>query len=271
MKHPLDEYLRIEAFPTIWCPGCGNGIVLGAIARALKRAKVDPDKVVLVTGIGCAGRMATYLYTDNAHVLHGRAIPFATGVKLAKPNLKVIVVGGDGDILAIGGNHLIHAARRNMDLLVIMVNNQIYGMTGGQVAPTSPLGAYTTTTPYGNIIERPFNAVKLVAAAGANYVARWTVAHPMQLTLSIEECLKKRGFRFIEVVSICPTIYGRLNKLGGSPNMIKLLRKISVVKKVPPEEAEISADKIVCGVFVSKDEEGYIDRLMKYRERALRT
>ncbi|RLE82199.1 MAG: 2-oxoacid:ferredoxin oxidoreductase subunit beta [Thermoprotei archaeon] len=271
MNHPLDKYLRLEAFPTIWCPGCGNGIILAALARALDKVGVDLDKIVLITGIGCTGRMATYLYTDNAHVLHGRAIPFATGVKLAKPDLEVIVVGGDGDILAIGGNHLIHAARRNMDLIVIMVNNQVYAMTGGQVAPTTPVGAYTTTTPYGNIMETPFNAVKLVSACHPNYVARWTVAHPVQLTMSIERCLRKRrGFRFIEVISTCPTIYGRLNKMGRAPDMIKYLKKVSVIKpKALPEEAELSPSRIVCGVFLDREEEGYIDKLNKYRGEAV--
>ena len=260
----MDEYLRVEELPTIWCPGCGIGIIMGAFVRALKELKIKREEVVVVSGIGCTGRITTYLRMDAAHVLHGRAIPFALGVKLANPKLKVIVIGGDGDILGIGGNHLIHAARRNIDMLVIVVNNGVYAMTGGQVAPTTPKGCRTTTSPYGNV-ERPFNVVSLASSAGATYVARWTTAHPLQLKESIKEGLTRRGFSLIEVFSQCPTIYGRLNNLNGAPAMLRLLAEKSVIKKgIRPEEAVADwGDTIVCGVFVNKVEEEFSERIRR--------
>jgi len=250
-SHPCDKLLRVERLPHIWCPGCGIGIVLHMLIKAIDEANLDPKNVVVISGIGCSGRFSGYIKTDGAHVLHGRAIPFAIGVKLANPKLTVIVVGGDGDIVSIGGNHLIHAARRNIDLKVIMINNMIYGMTGGQLAPTTPKGAYTTTSPQGNI-EEPINAVALAAVSGATFVSRWTVAHPINMKECFKKALKHRGFSFIEVVSDCPEIFGRLN---GIRNPSELIRKIKLISKIrnniDPRDAHMVWDKeIICGDFL---------------------
>ncbi len=188
-----DRYLRTERMPHIWCPGCGVGTATGGLLRAIDRAELNPDKVSVVSGIGCTGRAAGYIRLDSFHTTHGRALPFATGLKLANPELNVVVFSGDGDIAAIGGNHLIHAARRNIDMTVICVNNFNYGMTGGQMGPTTPMGAWSATSPYGNC-ERPFNLPYLVSASGATYVARWTVLHLRELDRSIAEALIKPGF-----------------------------------------------------------------------------
>ncbi|RLF19680.1 MAG: 2-oxoacid:ferredoxin oxidoreductase subunit beta [Thermoprotei archaeon] len=263
-QHPLDDYIRYWMLPTIWCPGCGNGIVLQALARALKELGLRKEEVVLVCGIGCSGRMAMYLDVDTAHTLHGRAIPFAIGVKLAKPHLKVIVVGGDGDLMAIGCSHLIHAARRNVEITTIMINNGVYAMTGGQVAPTTPHGVKTTTTPYGNL-EEPFNAVSLMATSGAVYVARWTVAHPIQLKESIKKAMLKEGFSFIEVISTCPTMYGKFIGLNDPASMIRHLKKISIIKShVDPSKAIIDWNNlIVCGEFIDREREGFTRRIRR--------
>ena len=209
----IEQYVRTDRLPHIWCSGCGIGIAMRAMIEALSQCDVRLDDVVIVSGIGCSGRVAGYAKMDSFHTTHGRAIPFATGLKLGNPKLKVIVFSGDGDLFAIGGNHFIHAARRNMDMTVICVNNFIYGMTGGQAGSTTPPHARTTTTPYGNF-EPPFNLPHLAMACGAVYVARWTTFHVRQLTRSMGEIFKKKGFCFIEVLSPCPTLYERRNKLG---------------------------------------------------------
>src|SRR5512136_1360636 len=205
-QHPMDRFLRQDRLPHIWCSGCGLGTALNCFLGALIKSKLDPDKVAVVSGIGCSGRVAGYVNMDSFHTTHGRAIPFATGLKLANPALKVVVFSGDGDLTAIGGNHFVHAARRNMDLMVVCVNNFTYGMTGGQVAPTTPLGATQTTMPLGNF-EQPFNLPFLADACGAVYVARWTVFHVRQLAKAMLEGLRKKGFVFIEALSPCPTLY----------------------------------------------------------------
>lgn len=210
--HPLHKLLRAEALPTAFCPGCGNGVVAGALLRALIKAGLDLQKSVFVAGIGCAAWIPSpHFRADSLHVAHGRAIPTALGIKLRRPELHVMVIGGDGDLAGIGGNHLLHAARRNADLLVIMVNNFVYAMTGGQVGPTTPQNLPTPTTPYGNP-EYPMDVAGVVAAAGANYVARWTTAHLAQLEKSLLKALALDGFRFVEVVSQCPArVAGRLS------------------------------------------------------------
>jgi len=198
------KYLRHDKkFPHIWCPGCGNGIVLGALIRAIDRSGLKKDDVVLVSGIGCSGRMTVYADFNTLHTTHGRALTFATGIKLSKPSLKVIVIMGDGDATAIGGNHFIHAARRSMDLTAIIINNQIYGMTGGQHSPTTPPGCTTTTTPYGQI-EETFNISELATVAGASFVGRGTVYHAQLLDRLIEKAILKKGFRVVEVLSNVP-------------------------------------------------------------------
>jgi len=249
-SHPLENFLREGMIPHIWCEGCGNGIILNCFVRALNELNADINKVVVVSGIGCIGRLSGYTNTDSYHTTHGRAIAFATGVKLANPELKVVVISGDGDLFAIGGNHFIHAARRNMDIQVICANNFNYGMTGGQYGPTTPLEAWTTTTPYGNI-EHSFNLVHLAAASGAVYVARWTSLHVRRMIESIKKALKKEGFSFIEVISPCPEIYGRRNKMPTGIDMMNWFKKASEIQNYSdPAKAEISPEKIVVGEFV---------------------
>ncbi|MEM2412461.1 MAG: 2-oxoacid:ferredoxin oxidoreductase subunit beta [Candidatus Bathyarchaeia archaeon] len=257
VKHPLAKYLRAAMMPHIWCPGCGNGIILNAFARALDELPLDLDKLVVVSGIGCIGRAAGYINVDSFHTTHGRPIAFATGVKLAKPDLEVVVISGDGDLFAIGGNHFIHAARRNIGIKVICANNFNYGMTGGQVGPTTPLEALTTTTPYGNI-EHPFNLVHLAAASGATYVARWTTFHVRMLTMSIKKMLQRKGFSFIEVLSQCPEIYGRHNNMRTGLEMMEWFRRASVIANFSdPARAEITRDRIVVGEFVEMEKPTY--------------
>jgi len=257
LSHPLEDYLRRRMIPHIWCEGCGNGTILNCFIMALNELKLDPNKVVVVSGIGCIGRISGYTNTDSYHTTHGRAIAFATGVKLAKPELKVVVISGDGDLFAIGGNHFIHAARRNLDIPVICANNFNYGMTGGQYGPTTPLNAWTTTTPYGNV-EHPFNLVHLAAASGAVYVARWTTLHVRRLTESIKKALQKEGFSFIEVITPCPEIYGRYNKMRTGMDMMNWFKQASEIQHYSdPAKAEITPEKIIIGEFVDMEKPSY--------------
>jgi 2-oxoglutarate ferredoxin oxidoreductase subunit beta len=257
LVHPLEGFLRKEMIPHIWCEGCGNGIILNSYVRALDELDLNLDKVVTVSGIGCIGRLSGYTNTDSFHTTHGRAIAFATGVKLANPELKVVVISGDGDLFAIGGNHFIHAARRNVDLQVICANNFNYGMTGGQYGPTTPREAWTTTTPYGNI-EHPFNLVHLAAASGAVYVARWTTIHVRRLKEAIKKALQKDGFSFIEVVTPCPEIFGRYNKMRTGLDMMNWFRRVSEIRNhSDPAKAEITPERIVLGEFVDEEKPTY--------------
>ncbi len=249
--YPLDAYLRTDRLPHIWCPGCGLGIILGCLLRSLLKSGLALDKVAVVSGIGCTGRAAGYIKLDSFHTTHGRAIPFATGLKLANPELKVIVFSGDGDLVAIGGNHFIHAARRNTDITVLCANNFNYGMTGGQLGPTTPLTARTTTSPYGNI-EPPFNIPYLAAASGAAYVARWTTAQVHQLERTITEALLKRGFSLVEVISPCPTYYGRMNSQKTGLEQMRYYRQNSTIKHgINPRQVDIEFNgQIAVGKFV---------------------
>ena len=257
LRHPLQGFLRKGMIPHIWCKGCGNGIILNCFVKALDELNIDLNKVVVVSGIGCIGRISGYTNTDSFHTTHGRPIAFATGVKIAKPKLKVAVISGDGDLFAIGGNHFIHAARRNMDIQVICTNNFTYGMTGGQHGPTTPLEALAPTTPYGNI-EHPFNLVHLAAGSGAVYVARWTVFHVRRLIESIKKALQKEGFSFIEVVTPCTEIYGQYNKMGTAIDMMKWLKEASEIRhNYDPVKAEITPSKIIVGEFVDVEKPGY--------------
>ncbi len=250
-KHHMDAYLRADRMPHIWCPGCGLGSILHCFLSGLLKSGLSLDKVVMVSGIGCTGRAAGYVKLDSFHVTHGRAIPFATGLKLANPELKVVVFSGDGDLIAIGGNHFIHAARRNIDMTVICVNNFTYGMTGGQLGPTTPLGARTATSPEGNI-EPPFNVPYLAVASGATYIARWTSWHVRQLERTITEALLKRGFSVVEVLSPCPTLYGRMNKQPTGLEQLKYYRDNSIIRhSADPKDVGISLNgKIIVGKFV---------------------
>ena len=264
--HPMDKYIRRDRLPHIWCPGCGMGIIMNAFSSAIERLGIDPKKVIVVSGIGCAGRASGYWAYDGFHTTHGRAIPFAMGLKLARPDLHVTIISGDGDLLAIGGNHFIHAARRNVDVLVILVNNFNYGMTGGQVGPTTPEGTRTTTSPFGNYLEPPFNAVWLAASSGAVYVARWTVYHVRQLTKSIMRAFKMRGFRVIEVISTCPTDFGRRNRMPDPIQNLMYMKEHAVYIENPdPKDAEIRwGEKFVIGEFVVKENvETFEDRVRK--------
>jgi 2-oxoglutarate ferredoxin oxidoreductase subunit beta len=257
MAHPLSIYLREEMIPHIWCSGCGNGIILNCFVQAIDELQLDLNKLVVVSGIGCIGRAAGYTNTNSFHTTHGRPIAFATGVKLANPKLDVVIISGDGDLFAIGGNHFIHAARRNIGIKVICANNFNYGMTGGQQGPTTPLEALTPTSPYGNI-EHPFNLVHLAAASGATYVARWTTLHARRLTQSIMKLLQKEGFCFIEVVTPCPEIFGRHNKMRTGLEMMEWFKKASVVESfTDPAKAEITTEKIVVGEFVDIEKPSY--------------
>lgn len=259
--HPLDPYLRTERFPHIWCPGCGIGVVIGAFLRGWLETNIPREKLVVVSGIGCTSRAPGYLLFDTFHATHGRGIPFATGLKIANPDLTVVVIAGDGDLFSIGGNHFIHAARRNVDLTIICVNNFNYGMTGGQMAPTTPMDSKTTTSPYGNI-EQPFNLVHLAVSAGAVYVARWTTYHVRQLQRAIKEALLKKGFSFVEVLSQCPINFGRRNQWPDSVSMLKYFKEHSQIRKdEPPEAAEITiGNKIIVGKFVDTERETFMDK-----------
>ena len=252
--HPLDEYLRTDRLPHIWCPGCGLGMILGTMLRAINKAHLDIDMTTIVSGIGCTGRAAGYVKLDSFHVTHGRALPFATGLKIANPKLKIIVFSGDGDIAAIGGNHLIHAARRNVDMTVICVNNFIYGMTGGQMGPTTPELGRTSTSRAGNT-EKPFNIPHLVGAAGAAYVARWTAAHLHQMERAFIEAFHKKGFSFVEIISPCPTYYGRMNEQATGLDQMRYYRYNSVVKhKANLLDTDISLNsQIIVGKFTDID------------------
>jgi 2-oxoglutarate ferredoxin oxidoreductase subunit beta len=271
-EHSAYTYLRpTKKFPNVWCSGCGIGIVMSALIRAISRLELEKDDIALVSGIGCTGRMPVYMDFNTIHTTHGRALAFATGLKLAQPKLKVIAIMGDGDALAIGGNHFIHSARRNMDITAIVVNNCIYGMTGGQYSPTTPLNGKATTAPYGNI-EPPMPICELAIAAGASYVARSTVYHAVEMDRYLEQAISKTGFSLVEAVSYCHTTFGRLNKLGTAGDMMRALKDNSVsltaAEKLTPEER---AAKIVRGVLWDVQKPGYLelyDRILQRAEEA---
>lgn len=251
MSQRLYKYLRADVFPSPLCSGCGHGILMGAILRAVDEEGMDFNNMVFVSGIGCAGWIPSpHFAADTLHTTHGRPIAFATGVKLYNPRLKVVVISGDGDLASIGGNHLIHAARRDTGVTVICANNEIYGMTGGQVSPTTPTGARTTTTPTANS-ERPFDLCRLVEAAGGTYVARYSVAQVMPLIKSIRKGLNHPGFSFIEVLSPCYTHFGRLNQAESASSMILSLKEkcVSIAKARQMKKEELEG-KIVTGEFV---------------------
>ena len=269
--HPRDDLLRTDLFPHIWCPGCGLGIALHAFLEGMEKAGIPRDKRVVVSGIGCSGRAAGLLKVDSYHTTHGRPIPFATGLKLANPDLHVSVFSGDGDLFAIGGNHFIHAARRNVDLKVVCINNFNYGMTGGQMGPTTPARAKTTTTPYGNF-EHPFNLPWLAATCGAVYVARWTTLDARRIRDSVAEAAVKKGFTFIEIVSPCPVGYGRPNRIGSGLDEMKFYEEKwelrggnwIIQEGANPREADIDLGKaIVVGKFVDIEKPTFLDL---YRE-----
>ncbi|MDZ7265540.1 MAG: 2-oxoacid:ferredoxin oxidoreductase subunit beta [candidate division KSB1 bacterium] len=261
-----NKYLRLNKLPLIWCAGCGDGIVLKAMLRAIDRIGLSKDEITMVSGIGCSSRLTGYVDFNTLHTTHGRAIAFATGVKMVKPEMTVIVVTGDGDATAIGGNHYIHAARRNIDLTVILFNNNIYGMTGGQVSPTTPFGSRASTAPFGNV-ENAFNISGLAEAAGASFVARGTVYDAIKLDRMIEKAIRKKGFSVVEVMTPCPTAFGRRNRLGNGANMIKQLKEISVsVEKAATMQPNELKDKLITGILVDRELPEYTSNYQKLIE-----
>ena len=271
MTELRQKYLRHhKKFPHVWCSGCGNGIVLGALIRAIERLDLEKDEIVLASGIGCSGRMPTYVDFNTVHTTHGRALTFATGIKLAKPSLNVIAVMGDGDATAIGGNHFIHAARRNLNLTAIIINNQIYGMTGGQASPTTPYGGNSTTSSFTNI-EHAFSIAELAVAAGASFVARGTVYHAAQLDKLIEKGIRKNGFSVVEIMSNCHVQFGRLNKMGDPVTMLNWFKEHAVSKdtgsSMPPDSLD---DNFTIGILADVNKPDYIAEYQKIRQMAQR-
>lgn len=265
----IHKYLRHDKkFPHVWCPGCGNGVILGSLIRAIDKLGLTKDEIVLASGIGCSGRMPVYVDFNTIHTTHGRALTFATGIKLAKPSLTVITVMGDGDATAIGGNHFIHAARRNLDLTAIIINNQIYGMTGGQFSPTTPYGSNAITAPYGHI-EQAFSIAELAVTAGAAFVGRGTVFHVQLLDKLIEAAVLKRGFSVVEIISNCHIQFGRRNEMGNPVTMLEWMRDHAVTvekaEKMIPEELE---DKFTIGVLADEEKPIYTEEYDKIRDRA---
>ena len=243
------KYMRPEHLPQIWCPGCGNGTIMRDVVQAIDNLGLSRDKTVIVSGIGCSSRAAGYMDFDTIHTTHGRAIAFATGIKLANPELEVIVIAGDGDISAIGGNHLIHAARRNIGITVVVMNNNIYGMTGGQYSPTTPTGDYGTTAPYGNL-DRSFDIAGLAYGAGASYAARGSVYHVRETIQLIQDGIRNIGFSIIDVASICPTYYGRKNKKGNAVDMLKWQKENAVtIEQAARMTDEQKKGKLIIGVL----------------------
>jgi len=264
---PFDynKYLRPNKLPHIWCPGCGHGIVLKALLRAIDKTGLPKDNIVMVSGIGCSSRTPGYVDFNTMHTLHGRALPFATGIKFARPDLKVIVVSGDGDALAIGGNHFIHACRRNIDMTVLVYTNATYGMTGGQYSPTSPIGSTATTSRYGNI-EPPFDTCEMAKASGASFVARGTAYHTIELERTIYDALTHKGMSVVDILDACPTYFGRMNKFKSATQMMEVIEKDNTVNikqadKLPPEKLQ---GKMLRGVLHKIEKPEYCEQYSEH-------
>ncbi len=262
----VKDYIRERFFPHLWCSGCGHGIVLNGLIRAVERLGMSRNEMVMVSGIGCSSRISGYMDFHTLHTIHGRALAFATGVKLSKPELNVIVPMGDGDALSIGGNHFIHAARRNIDMTAIVMNNRIYGMTGGQYSPLSGPGIMATTAPYANI-DQSFDVVEMATAAGATFVARTTTYHVQQMADIIREAILHEGFSVVEVMSQCPTYFGRKNKQGGAVEMMKRMKASTtpIGSKAKAQNPEL----IERGIFVQTEKPEYCSEYTKIIERAM--
>jgi len=271
-EHPLDRYIRPSARRTTNCPGCGNGIVAQAVLRAIDQLRMSMDDFVFVSGIGCSAWIPSpFFYADVLHTTHGRPIAFATGIKLGLPEKKVMVISGDGDLTAIGGNHLIHAARRNIDMVVVCINNGIYGMTGGQMAPATPRWLRTVTSPYGNI-ENPFDISGLAMAAGASFVARWTTYHARNITGTMKRAIQHRGFSFIEIVSQCPVQFGRRTGMGSATDMMEHYKADSIpARRAARMSAEELEGKLVVGELLDADKPEFtreMERLIRMAQEA---
>jgi len=262
--HIADDLVRMDRMPHIWCPGCGIGTVVNCFVKALHDTDLDPNNTQIVSGIGCTGRVAGYMDMDSYHTTHGRAIPFATGLALGNPDQKVVVISGDGDLTAIGGNHFFHAARRNVNMTVICVNNFTYGMTGGQVTPTAPQGSIAITTPYG-AFDQPFNIPFIADSCGADYVSRWTTFHVRHLQNAIKAALQVKGFSLVEAISPCPTLYGRRNKIGDGLDMMKFYQEKSVRFKKDQQTTADAAigfqDQILVGNFVNRERPSLLEAM----------
>jgi 2-oxoglutarate ferredoxin oxidoreductase subunit beta len=261
------DYIRERFFPHIWCPGCGHGIALNGMLRAIEHMGIKKNDVVMVSGIGCSSRIAGYLDFHTLHTLHGRALAFAAGVKMSRPELTVLVPMGDGDALSIGGNHFIHACRRNIDMTAIVMNNQVYGMTGGQYSPLSGYGTMATTAPYRNI-DQAFDVVELAKASGATYVARTTAYHVQQLADLIEEAIRHPGFSVLEIMTPCPTYFGRKNKEGSAIDMMEKLK--SNTTPVGSKAKQENPALVERGVFVRTEKPEYCTEYQKIIERAMK-
>lgn len=248
--------MRERFFPHIWCPGCGHGIVLNGMLHAVDELGYDPKSMVMVSGIGCSARIAGYVDMHTMHTLHGRALAFATGIKLARPDLNVIVPMGDGDALAIGGNHFIHAARRNINITAIVMNNRIYGMTGGQYSPLSGRNIKATTAPYGSI-DREFDTVKLALGAGATFVARTTAYHVKELSSILKKAMQHKGFSLVEVLTPCPTYFGRKNKMGDAVQMLEWYRENTAA--LGSKSLEENPEHIARGIFAQVEAPEYCE------------
>ena len=261
----IHQYLRHnQKFPLVFCPGCGIGIVLGSLVRSVHALGIPKDDMAVVAGIGCSGRIAAYVDFNTVHATHGRALTLSTGIKMANPNLRVLTVMGDGDALSIGGNHLIHAARRNIGVTALVINNFIYGMTGGQCSPTTPFGAYTHTSPHGQM-EKSFDVVEMARAAGANGVYRGTVFHAKALDGLMQRAMSRPGFNLVEVLTPCFTQYGRGNKFRSAVDMFKWLKE-NVVPREVYDKLEDKTGKLPMGVFVENDEPGLEERHAAMRQ-----
>lgn len=261
----IKDYIRERFFPHMWCPGCGHGTVLNGMLHAMDSLGMSRNEVVMVSGIGCSSRISGYVDFHTLHSIHGRALAFATGVKMSLPELNVIVPMGDGDALSIGGNHFIHAARRNIDITAIVMNNRIYGMTGGQYSPLTGYGAMATTAPYSNI-DHDFDVVELAKAAGATFVARTTSFHVTQITELIKKAVLHEGFSVVEILSQCPTYFGRKNRLGSASDMMRLLKETTtpIGSKAKAENPAL----IERGIFVEKEMPEYCQEYDKIIQRA---
>jgi 2-oxoglutarate/2-oxoacid ferredoxin oxidoreductase subunit beta len=264
----VEKYMRVNRLAHIWCPGCGIGMVINGAIRAIEKVGLDQNRTVIVSGIGCSGRSPGYMNFDTIHTTHGRALAFATGMKLARPELNVIVIMGDGDCAAIGGNHFIHAARRNIDVTALVINNQIYGMTGGQYSPTTPVDAVATTAPYGDA-EPGFDLCGLAQAAGATFVGRAAPVRMPELINTMAKALQHRGFSFVEAISQCPIYFGRMNKEGGPVQMLMKQKEMTVPIRTAQQKPEAAKGKIVTGVLFQTERPAYEDLYNAVRQRAI--
>jgi 2-oxoglutarate/2-oxoacid ferredoxin oxidoreductase subunit beta len=264
----VEKYMRVNRLAHIWCPGCGIGMVINGAIRAIEKVGLDQNRTVIVSGIGCSGRSPGYMNFDTIHTTHGRALAFATGMKLARPELNVIVIMGDGDCAAIGGNHFIHAARRNIDVTALVINNQIYGMTGGQYSPTTPVDAVATTAQYGDA-EPGFDLCGLAQAAGATFVGRAAPVRMPELINTMAKALQHRGFSFVEAISQCPIYFGRMNKEGGPVQMLMKQKEMTVPIRTAQQKPEAAKGKIVTGVLFQTERPAYEDLYNAVRQRAI--